>query len=35
MYMVVRTLKKNNERIPYKLKERDVIKLGRLSYIVR
>ena len=35
MYMVVRTLKKNNERIPYKLKEKDVIKLGRLSYVVR
>ena len=35
MYVVVRGLKDNNERVHYEIKEKDILKLGRVKYAVK
>jgi len=35
MYVVVRGLKENNERVPYEINEKDILKLGRVNFSVK
>jgi hypothetical protein len=35
MYLVVRSLKRGNQKIEYQIKKGDIIKLGRLKFAVK
>lgn len=35
MYLVVRSLKINNEKIDYEIQERDILKIGRVKFAVK
>jgi len=35
MYLVVRSLKVNNEKIDYEIQERDILKIGRVKFAVK
>mmetsp|Transcript_26638 Transcript_26638/g.35644 ORF Transcript_26638/g.35644 Transcript_26638/m.35644 type:complete len:80 (+) Transcript_26638:994-1233(+) len=35
MYLVVRSLKHNNEKMDYEIKERDILKIGRVKFAVK
>lgn len=35
MYLVVRSLKHNNEKVDYEIKERDILKIGRVNFAVK
>lgn len=35
MYLVVRSLKHNNQKIEYQLKKGDIMKLGRIKFAVK
>jgi hypothetical protein len=35
MYLVVRSLKRGNQKIEYEIKKGDIIKLGRLKFAVK
>jgi len=35
MYVVVRGLKEEGKRIDYEIKEKDILKLGRVKYAVK
>ena len=35
MYVVVRGLKDENTRVQYEIKEKDILKLGRVKYAVK
>jgi len=35
MYLVVRSLKHNNEKIDYEIQERDILKIGRVKFAVK
>lgn len=35
MYLVVRSLKHNNEKIDYEIQEKDILKIGRVKFAVK
>lgn len=35
MYLVVRSLKVNNEKIDYEIQEKDILKIGRVKFAVK
>jgi|Transcript_27076 hypothetical protein len=35
MYLVVRSLKINNEKIDYEIQEKDILKIGRVKFAVK
>jgi len=35
MYLVVRSLKRNNEKIDYEIQEKDILKIGRVKFAVK
>jgi hypothetical protein len=35
MYLVVRSLKHNNEKIDYEIQDRDILKIGRVKFAVK
>jgi hypothetical protein len=35
MYLVVRSLKHNNEKIDYEIQDRDILKVGRVKFAVK
>ena len=35
MYVVVRGLKEEDKRVDYEIKEKDILKLGRVKYAVK
>jgi len=35
MYLVVRSLKNQNEKVDYEIQERDILKIGRVKFAVK
>ena len=35
MYLIVRSLKRNNEKVDYDIQEKDILKIGRVKFAVK
>lgn len=35
MYLVVRSLKRDNDKIDYEIQEKDILKIGRVKFAVK